>query len=194
MKSFTPARRLAIALATAVATAGLVATAAFASTDAPAAPADPAAAVPGGHVPAKIGPQDCDSIPSDRDLAVTQTVHQVGVNMGASPKVMLAGFEAGWVESHMNNLPCGDQDSLGVFQQRPSQGWGTPEQIMDVTYAATQFFTQAIHNEPLYPELTAGLLAQTVQRSCCPERYDQAEGKANEMLAEVGGLAARDKR
>jgi hypothetical protein len=104
MKTFTPARRLALALATAVAAAGLVATAAFASPS-PAQPADPAAAVPGGHVPAKIGPQDCDSIPSDRDLAVTQTVHQVGVNMGASPKVMLAGFEAGWVESHMNNLP-----------------------------------------------------------------------------------------
>jgi hypothetical protein len=141
-------------------------------------------------VPAKIGPLDCPSIPADRDLAVTQTVHQVGMDMGASPKVMLAAFEAGWVESHMNNLPCGDADSLGVFQQRPSQGWGTPEQIMDVNYASTQFFAQAIHNEPLYPDLSAGLLAQTVQRSCCPERYDQAEGKAQEMLAEVGGFQA----
>ena len=157
------------------------------------AAASPAAA-PGDHVPASINPADCDSIPSEHDVAVTTTVYNVGVSMGASDKVMLAGFEAGWVESHMNNLPCGDQDSLGVFQQRPSQGWGTPEQIMDVTYAATQFFTQAIHNEPLYPELSAGLLAQTVQRSCCPERYDQAEGKANEMLAEVGGFRAGDER
>jgi hypothetical protein len=188
MTTFTPARRLALALTAAVATAGLVATAALASPETEAV--NPAAAVPGGHVPAKIGPEACDSIPPDRDLAVTQTVYQVGTSMGASPKVMLAGFEAGWVESHMNNLPCGDQDSLGVFQQRPSQGWGTPEQIMDVNYAATQFFTQAIHNEPLYPELSAGLLAQTVQRSCCPERYDEAEGKANEMLAEVSGVPA----
>ncbi|MBB4905251.1 hypothetical protein [Actinophytocola algeriensis] len=148
------------------------------------ASASPAAA-PGDHVPLSVAPADCDSIPSDRDIAVTTTVHDVGVSLGASDKVMLAGFEAGWVESHMNNLPCGDQDSLGVFQQRPSQGWGTPEQIMDVTYAATQFFTQAIHNEPLYPDYTAGLLAQSVQRSCCPERYDQSEGKALEMLAEV---------
>jgi hypothetical protein len=192
MTTFTPARRLALALVAAVAPAGLVATAALASPET--ATVDPAAAVPGGHVPAKIGPEACDSIPADRDLAVTQTVHQVGTSMGASPKVMLAGFEAGWVESHMNNLPCGDQDSLGVFQQRPSQGWGTPEQIMDVTYAATQFFTQAIHNEPLHPELSAGLLAQTVQRSCCPERYDEAEGKANEMLAEVGGVRAGQER
>jgi hypothetical protein len=187
MTTFTPARRLVLALTAAVAAAGLVTTVALASPGGESA--DAAAAVPGGHEPAKVGPLDCPSIPPDRDLAVTQTVYQVGVNMGASSKVMLAGFEAGWVESHMNNLPCGDADSLGVFQQRPSQGWGTPEQIMDVNYAATQFFTQAIHNEPLYPDLTAGLLAQTVQRSCCPERYDEAEGKAQEMLAEVGGAA-----
>ena len=169
---------LALACALAVSTIGGVAV------------ASPAAA-PGDHVPATINPAECESIPSDRDLAVTTTVHDVGVSMGASEKVLLAGFEAGWVESHMNNLPCGDKDSLGVFQQRPSQGWGTPEQIMDVTYAATQFFSQAIHNEPLYPDYTAGLLAQSVQRSCCPERYDQAEGKALEMLAEVRGEAVR---
>jgi hypothetical protein len=179
MTTFTPIRRLALALAGAVAVVGLVATTAMANQT------DPAAPVPGGHVPAAVGPLDCPSIPSERDLAVTQVVHQVGNDLGASEKVMLAGFEAGWVESHMNNLPCGDADSLGVFQQRPSQGWGTPEQIMDVTYAATQFFNQAIHNEPLYPDYTAGLLAQSVQRSCCPERYDQAEGKAQEMLGEV---------
>jgi len=191
--TFTPARRLALALAAAVATAGLVATAALASPGTETV--DPAAPVPGGHVPAKIGPQDCPSIPADRDLAVTQTVYQVGTSLGASPKVMLAGFEAGWVESHMNNLPCGDQDSLGVFQQRPSQGWGTPEQIMDVNYAANAFFAQAIANEPDHPEYTAGQLAQSVQRSCCPERYDESEGKANEMLAEVsGGLATGDER
>ncbi|MFI7672892.1 hypothetical protein [Actinophytocola sp. NPDC049390] len=167
-------RRTGLALACALAAATIGGVAA----------ANPA---PGDHVPATIDPAECESIPPDRDLAVTTTVHDVGVSMGASEKVMLAGFEAGWVESHMNNLPCGDKDSLGVFQQRPSQGWGTPEQIMDVTYAATQFFTQAIHNEPLYPDYTAGLLAQSVQRSCCPERYDQAEGKALEMLAEVRG-------
>lgn len=173
-------RRLGIALACAVAAAATVGGVAFASS-------------PDTHVPASIDPADCDSIPSDRDIAVTTTVHDVGVSMGASDKVMLAGFEAGWVESHMNNLPCGDQDSLGVFQQRPSQGWGTPEQIMDVTYAATQFFTQAIHNEPLYPDYTAGLLAQSVQRSCCPERYDQAEGKARKMLGEVSAPARDDR-
>jgi hypothetical protein len=188
MTTFTPARRLALALSAAVAVAGLVTTAALASPGSDSAGLT-TEAVPGGHVPAKVGPFDCESIPPDRDLAVTQVVHQVGLDHGASDKVMLAAFEAGWVESHMNNLPCGDQDSLGVFQQRPSQGWGTPEQIMDVTYASTQFFVRAIENEPQLPDATAGELAQSVQISCCPERYDQAEGKALEMLAEVGGFA-----
>ncbi|TDV57558.1 hypothetical protein [Actinophytocola oryzae] len=146
-----------------------------------------AAAGPDDHVPLSVDRADCESIPSEHDPAVIRVVHDVGVELGASDKVMLAAFEAGWVESHMNNLPCGDQDSLGVFQQRPSQGWGTTEQIMDVEYAATKFFDEAIRNEPLHPDDTSGLLAQSVQHSCCPERYDQAEDKARAMLAELGG-------
>ena len=75
------------------------------------------------------------SIPPDRDLEVTKVVYATGVNLGVSDKVMLAGFETGWVESHMNDLACGDRDSLGVFQQRAS--WGSAEQRIDVGYAST---------------------------------------------------------
>ncbi|TDV56176.1 FG-GAP repeat domain-containing protein [Actinophytocola oryzae] len=143
---------------------------------------------PGDHVPLSVSPRACSGIPADRDPNVTKVVYQVGLDRNVSPKAMLAAFEAGWVESHMNNLNCGDKDSLGVFQQRPSQGWGTPEQIMNVSYAATQFFVQAQHNDPLHPEYTAGQLAQSVQRSCCPDRYDQAQAKAQSMLDEARGL------
>ncbi|MFC8918030.1 hypothetical protein ACFT5C_19890, partial [Streptomyces sp. NPDC057116] len=124
-------------------------------------------------------------IPPDRDLDVTKTVYTVGRDLGVSDKVMLAGFEAGWVESHMNNLDCGDRDSLGVFQQRPSQGWGTPEQIRHVPYAAEQFFTRAVRVEERFPHLTAGQTAQEVQRSAFPPRYDQAEAKARALLDEA---------
>ncbi|MEV2255226.1 peptidase M23, partial [Streptomyces sp. NPDC050147] len=124
-------------------------------------------------------------VPPDRDLDVTKTVYTVGRDLGVSDKVMLAGFEAGWVESHMNNLDCGDRDSLGVFQQRPSQGWGTPQQIRHVPYAAEQFFTRAIRVEEQHPNLTAGQTAQRVQRSAFPDRYDQAEGKARALLDEA---------
>ncbi|WP_434439801.1 hypothetical protein [Lentzea sp. E54] len=122
-------------------------------------------------------------VPGVHDPDVIRVVHAVGVSLDVSDKVMLAGFEAGWVESHMNNLTCGDRDSLGVFQQRPSMGWGTPEQIMDVSYAARRFFEYAVRVDR--PELSAGLLADAVQRSCCPERYDQAEARAWSMLRQA---------
>ncbi|MBP2472490.1 hypothetical protein JOF53_001362 [Crossiella equi] len=115
-------------------------------------------------------------------------VHRVGLARSVSEKVLLAGFEAGWVESRMNNLDCGDKDSLGVFQQRPSQGWGTPQQILNVSYAAHEFFEGAQANEGRFPGYTAGQLAQSVQRSCCPERYDQAEGRARVMIDEARRL------
>ncbi len=125
------------------------------------------------------------AVPANHDLNVTRTVYQVGLEHHVSDKVMLAGFEAGWVESHMNNLTCGDADSLGVFQQRPSMNWGTPAQILDVRYAATQFFTRAINSERGNPGRTAGQIAQDVQRSGFPDRYDQAQGKAQALIAEV---------
>ncbi|MFI6103081.1 hypothetical protein [Streptomyces sp. NPDC051310] len=124
-------------------------------------------------------------VPPGHDPEVIRTVYAVGRDLGVSGKVMLAGFEAGWVESHMNNLDCGDKDSLGVFQQRPSQGWGTPEQIMDVSYAAGRFLHRAVQVERRCPDLTPGRTAQEVQRSAHPERYDEAEAKARELLEEA---------
>ncbi|MFC3893746.1 hypothetical protein ACFOWZ_19910 [Lentzea rhizosphaerae] len=122
-------------------------------------------------------------VPGVHDPDVIRAVHAVGLSLRVSDKVMLAGFEAGWVESHMNNLACGDRDSLGVFQQRPSMGWGTPAEIMDVSYAARRFFEAAVKVDR--PELSAGLLADAVQRSCCPERYDQAVDRASFMLRQA---------
>ncbi|MFE2283461.1 LGFP repeat-containing protein [Streptomyces sp. NPDC059443] len=126
----------------------------------------------------------CD-IPANRDIAVTRKVYEVGQRMNVSEKVMLAGFETGWVESRMNNLDCGDRDSLGVFQQRPSQGWGSPEQVLDVDYAAGKFFEVALQMEPTMPGASSGELAQAVQRSGYPERYPQAEGVARTLRDEA---------
>lgn len=122
-------------------------------------------------------------VPATHDPEVIRTVLEVGSSLRVSDKVLLAGFEAGWVESHMNNLDCGDRDSLGVFQQRPSMGWGTPAEIMDVSYAARRFFEAAVKVDR--PDLTPGLLADAVQRSCCPERYDLAVDRASFMLRQA---------
>lgn len=128
-------------------------------------------------------------IPSTHSRSVIRTVYQVGQQREVHPTVLLAAFEAGWVESHMRNLGCGDRDSLGVFQQRPSQGWGDREQVRDVRYAATRFFQVAEREHRRDPDRTAGQLAQRVQRSAFPERYDEAEPKARELLTEARRLA-----
>ena len=128
------------------------------------------------------------AVPSTHDPAVIATVHSVAKSRGVTAKVMLAAFEAGWVESHMNNLNCGDRDSLGVFQQRPSMGWCSPSSLcLNVTHATNKFLDQAIPNDRNNPGYTAGQLAQSVQRSAYPARYDQAESKARSLIAAAGG-------
>ncbi|MEU1241333.1 hypothetical protein ABZ388_13335 [Micromonospora parva] len=147
--------------------------------------------VAGTTVPATLAHADpvgtlaCPSIPANRDPAVTVVVYRVARAHNANDKVMLSAFEAGWVESHMNNLPCGDKSSLGVFQQRWDYGWGTPEQIMDPVYASTQYVTRAIVCDRDNPGYSAGQVAQCVQRSGFPDRYDQAATTARAQLNEA---------
>jgi hypothetical protein len=108
-------------------------------------------------------------------------------------KIMLALFEAALIESDFLNLANGDvsaslelphddvggdHDSLGVLQQRAS--WGSVEQRMDVAYAVTVFIETAIAKDK--PSLTAGELAQAVQVSAFPQRYDDVEEEALQLI------------
>lgn len=105
------------------------------------------------------------------------TILKVGRRMGASKKALKAAVEAGLVESSLRNLGYGDRDSVGVFQQRPSQGW---KGLTNVAKAAEEFYAQAIPLSKKYG--TAGQLAQAVQRSAFPGRYDQQSGVARQLL------------
>lgn len=127
-------------------------------------------------------------VPPEADPEVNQQIHDVAKDRGANEKVMVSMVEAAWVESHVNNLPCGDADSVGVFQQRPSSGWGTPEECQDVVHATNAYLDQAIANDESNPDQSAGQLAQSVQRSAYPDRYDESEGKARELIDQAGGL------
>jgi cell division protein FtsB len=118
------------------------------------------------------------------DPAVARAICQVARELGANDKVLLSAYEAAIVESGVHNLNYGDRDSLGVFQQRPSQGWGTPQQILNPVYASQQYISRAIRSDRQNPGLTPGRLAQTVQRSAFPERYDQREGQARALIAQ----------
>jgi hypothetical protein len=95
-------------------------------------------------------------------------------------------------ESGLRNLAYGDRDSLGLFQQRPSQGWGTPDQIRDPTYATNRFLDHLV----AVPGWDTGRLtdvAQTVQRSGHPEAYQQWEPMATQLTTalEARGITCR---
>ena len=88
----------------------------------------------------------------------------------ASPKIRLATFETAIVESGVHNLNYGDRDSVGVFQQRPSQGWGIGYSIMDPAGAAGEFIRRAKINSARNPGYSAGQLVAVgpdLRRSRC---------------------------
>jgi hypothetical protein len=79
-------------------------------------------------------------------------------------------------ESSLRNLNHGDRDSLGLFQQRPSQGWGTPAQVTDPAYAARKFY-DGLDEVDGWERLPLWQAAQAVQRSGHPHRLRQVGGR-----------------
>lgn len=73
-------------------------------------------------------------------MANAGTIVAVGKQMNVPTRGWVIAIATAMQESGLRNLDYGDRDSLGLFQQRPSQGWGTPTQIMNPTYSATQFY------------------------------------------------------
>lgn len=116
----------------------------------------------------------------DQHKVVTEAYHEAR-NFGASPREMKALGEALWVESKARNLRYGDSTSLGALQQRPDQGW---HHALNVKLAVRDFLTHARANRGVRG--SAGALAQSVQRSAYPGRYDDVASVANQ-LQRLGG-------
>jgi hypothetical protein len=89
-------------------------------------------------------------------------------------------------ESDLRNLDHGDRDSLGLFQQRPSQGWGSAEQVQDPTYAANAFY-DALVKVTAYRNLPITQAAQAVQRSGFPDAYADHEADARVVASALSG-------
>lgn len=92
-------------------------------------------------------------------------------------------------ESKMRNVDYGDRDSLGLFQQRPSQGWGTPAQVLDPVYSSTQFYKHLV-KVPGWQRMSINDAAQTVQRSATPSAYAAWESLAFAVVAKLAGSNA----
>lgn len=118
------------------------------------------------------------------DPNVVKTILSIGSGMGMSQKQLIAGLAGGLVESGLRNVNYGDRDSLGVFQQRPSQGWGSPTQVRDVEYASRKFFSEL---KRVWDDgRSIGANVQAVQRSAFPDRYDQRLGEARKIFQQFG--------
>jgi hypothetical protein len=92
-------------------------------------------------------------------------------------------------ESKLYNLRGGDRDSLGLFQQRPSQGWGTPRQILDPVHATNAFYDALVRVDG-YQTMPVTVAAQRVQRSGFPSAYAGYESDARAMASALTGFSA----
>ena len=114
------------------------------------------------------------------------TIVAVGAQLGVAVRGWVIAVATAIQESDLRNLPGGDRDSIGLFQQRPSQGWGSPQQLHDPVYAATKFY-QKLLTIPGWQTMPLTQAAQAVQRSATPDAYAKHEPAAT-ML--VGAVAA----
>ena len=116
------------------------------------------------------------------------TIVAVGKQLTVPPLGWVVAIAAALQESGLVNLDHGDRDSLGLFQQRPSQGWGTPAQIMNPTYAATQFYRHLLA-VPGWQQMSVNDAAQAVEQSGFPGAYAQHEQAARQIVAAVTGAS-----
>ena len=144
------------------------------------------------------------TIPTSASGAVTltaemrghaQTIVSVGRSAGVSDYGIVIALAAAAQESTLRNLDYGDRDSLGLFQQRPSQGWGSREKILDPVVSTRAFFggrdnpnrgmTRGLLDIPGWQSMTVTQAAQAVQLSAYPNEYAKWETSAWAWLDEL---------
>ena len=110
----------------------------------------------------------------------------VSVRRGLSPRAASIALATAYQETGIRNLTYGDRDSVGLFQQRPSQGWGTKQQLMDPSYAAGKFYDALVKIKNWETE-DINDVAQKVQRSGYPEAYNDHEADARVLASALTG-------
>jgi LysM repeat protein len=150
--------------------------------------------IPGGSTPANFG--DSVTVLNDEMRWNAAIIVQVGHDLGVPDYGIIIALATAMQESSLRNLSWGDLDSVGLFQQRPSSGWGSVEQLTDPSYAARLFYGGPSNPNRGY---TRGLLdisgwesmpltqaAQRVQISAYPDAYAKWEASARAWYAELG--------
>ncbi|EIE97732.1 C40 family peptidase [Saccharomonospora glauca] len=125
---------------------------------------------------------------TDEQLNTVSLIITIGKERELSPRAWQIAIQAGMTESGLRNLDYGDRDSLGIFQMRPSMGWGSPEQITDPTYAVNKFY-DVLESVPGWETMRPGDAAQAVERSAFPTRYHRWEPMAVHLVETLGEVS-----
>lgn len=132
-------------------------------------------------------------VSGDRDITLSieqaenaATIAGVGFAEGLPNHAVTVALATALQESGLRNLAGGDRDSAGLFQQRPSQGWGTYVQITDPVYAAQAFY-RVLREQPDWQDISVTEAAQVVQRSAAPSAYAQWEPQARSIAMALTG-------
>ncbi|RZQ62579.1 C40 family peptidase [Amycolatopsis suaedae] len=121
----------------------------------------------------------------EEQLGHVQLIIQIGKQRNLSPRAWQIAIQAGMTESKLRNLNYGDRDSLGIFQMRPSMGWGTVAQVTDPPYQVNKFY-DVLEKVPDWDKRRPGDVAQAVERSGFPDRYHNWEPMAVHLVENVG--------
>ncbi|MDG4834173.1 M23 family metallopeptidase [Solwaraspora sp. WMMD1047] len=131
---------------------------------------------------------------SSEQVGNAATIVTVGVQLGIPPRGWVIAVATAMQESTLTNLPHlgagNDHDSVGLFQQRPSQGWGTVAQLMDPGYASMNFF-RALRRVDGWQSMALTDAAQAVQTSAYPGAYATWEDDATTLVGALTGLAGQ---
>ncbi|MDB1086887.1 heavy metal transporter [Streptomyces sp. ACA25] len=124
-----------------------------------------------------------------QQAANAATIEAVGSARELPERAVTIAIATAMQESSLRNIDYGDRDSLGLFQQRPSMGWGSEEEIMDPVYASGKFYDHLVL-VPDYLDMPLTEAAQEVQRSAFPDEYAKHEPDAAALAAALTGRSA----
>ena len=122
-----------------------------------------------------------------KQRGIAALIISIGKQRGLSPRSWQIAIQAGMTESGLRNVQHGHADSLGIFQMRPSMGWGTPAQVTDPTYAINKFY-DVLETVPNWQQMRPGVAAQAVERSAFPARYHRWEAMAAYLVENIGDV------
>jgi hypothetical protein len=129
------------------------------------------------------------SVELDLDQAHNASIiAAVGVDRGLPARAVSIALATAYQESKIHNVDHGDRDSLGLFQQRPSQGWGSASQVQDPVYAANAFYDE-LQGIDGYESMNIADAAQLVQRSADGSAYASHEEDARVLASALTGYS-----